>query len=322
MLKKTVRQTSEVNSRLQLNILPREILDWIFWVLLRKIIVILPQKVTYYIASILGGSLKTVQRSYLKSTYDKYSHILKEQPASLPFQKIINNGIINHIKKEIEVFYFPDMAKKVEKWISIDGKNNLDSALKINRGVILLHLHFGAIHIPILALGNLGYNITQVGVNPLFLSKNSKENMSYFARKVWEIKLFYEKILPADFIYIGTSMKKIFSCLKNNGIIDMAADGRKGSQDITTRFVGQNISFSLGPFRIAKKSGAIILPTFVIRNSNNTHKLIIESPIYPEGLDVEEMLGSFFKTAEGYVYKYPCHYIRMLKTLCTDKNIS
>lgn len=246
----------------------REMLGWFFWVIMRRIIMILPRQIAYLIAEVVGRSLYPIQRTYLNTTRQTLLLITENRSGSLTPPAIVRKAVVNHLKKEIEVFFFPQMARQeMTNWITIKDRANLDFALQRRKGAILLHLHFGAVHIPILALGLLGYPIAQVGVNQLFLSDNSSNHLSYFRRKVWETKFSYEKNLPAKFIYVGASPREIFSWLADNRIADIAADGRQGTNRMQCDFLGQTLSFSTGPFRIAKRVGAIIVPTFVIRPS-------------------------------------------------------
>ena len=98
----------------------------------------------------------------------------------------------------------------------------------------------------------------------------------------------------------------------------MAADGRQGTHRVQCDFLGQTVTFSTGPYRIAKKTGAIIIPTFTIRRPDNKNTLVFEVPLMPERLSIHEMLENFLTVAQRYVYNYPCHYVRMLKALKTD----
>ena len=67
-----------------------------------------------------------------------------------------------------------------------------------------------------------------------------------------------------------------------------------------------------GPFRIAERTGALVLPTFVVRQRAGTHRLVIEDPIAIEsdqdGESRKAGMARFLETFEAYVKRYPCHY--------------
>lgn len=100
----------------------------------------------------------------------------------------------------------------------------------------------------------------------------------------------------------------------------MAIDGRDGDSYVTVPFMGKTANFFPGSLRIASLTGASILPTFIIRQPDNTHKLIIERPFITENYQKREdflvcNMANLVAIFERYIVQYPDHFAMTVKLL-------
>jgi KDO2-lipid IV(A) lauroyltransferase len=101
--------------------------------------------------------------------------------------------------------------------------------------------------------------------------------------------------------------------LKQNGIICISADARRGHKFIAVPFLGHTNFFPTAMVSLAKLTGAAILPLFCIQESGDTVRLIIESPI-PIETDsdrercLEQTIIRYASLLESYIKKYPEQY--------------
>ena len=72
----------------------------------------------------------------------------------------------------------------------------------------------------------------------------------------------------------------------------VAGDGRYGTEWTPHTFLGRPATFSPGPWLIAHRTGALLLPTFVLRPQHGCkYRVIIETPLsLPYGADAETFL--------------------------------
>ena len=75
-------------------------------------------------------------------------------------------------------------------------------------------------------------------------------------------------------------------------------------------FFGQKASTAIGPAVLALRTGAPIVPVFIIRENDNTHTIIIEPEIEyePSGdpdRDIYTITSTFTRIIESYVRRYP-----------------
>jgi len=98
--------------------------------------------------------------------------------------------------------------------------------------------------------------------------------------------------------------------LRNNEILFVPLDQNFGSGGVYVEFFGQKAATATGPVVFAKRTNATILPMFIIRVTDDTHKIIIKEPlILEEGFDEQDTIYKSTKKItsmiEEYVRRYP-----------------
>lgn len=197
-------------------------------------------------------------------------------------------------------------AGNIGKYTSIKGIENIDLALLKGKGCILLHGHFGPAQFPLYALGLKGYPMNQI-YRPDEMKGSVVKNISQKIRKKNEDKI------PAKMIPITHFLRPAFEVLKKNEIVMMAGDGgsKLVGKFIPCKFFDQSVLFSTGPINLAKKTGAPVLPIFVIRENENRYRytIVIEKDLNLEfNTDRKEETFNtikFVKIFEKYVEQYP-----------------
>jgi len=218
----------------------------------------------------------------------------------------------------IESFFFgwhtPQRSADV---FDFAGTEHLDQALRGGRGAILLLCHYGANQLCMAALGHRGYPINQIGSAPEDWHRLVRIEPSRIERRVFDARLALERKLPAQFLYIEKSMRPVFDCLARNEILIMAFDGRAGSQWIHIPLFERNMNISTGPFTLARRAQAPILPLFMQRQSGARHRLTIHPPLpMGEGQQrdaaIREPAQAFARLMERYILERPGHYAGLL----------
>lgn len=298
---------------------------WFLWFPVRWATSFVPLKLVYRLGDFGGWLLYKFSGSSRKIMEEELKEILNEGKGlnSIEMNEIIRRTCKLWIKNRLEVLMYGRLTReKALRFISIESTENLDKALACNKGVILLIAHFGANKHVMPALGYNGYKINQVAGKPTDwkdqLGKLGKE-VSPMLAKALEKEFEVEQHLPANFIYIFESIRPIFKKLKDNEIVCFAVDGGGGENRVKVKFLGQEIQIPSGPFNIAKKTGASLVPAFIVRQKDDKHNLIIEKAIelksQKDNGDVTETVQEFMDILSEYVRKYPCHYLNKLKTM-------
>ena len=218
------------------------------------------------------------------------------------FSRVIT-GCFKHIGLTIvELIRFGHRPQEMLKRISVEGLEHLDQALSQGRGVVAVTAHLGNFPLMIGCLALKGYSSTVILKPP----RDQKLN-SYFSHR-------WENISGARIIYSMPRQQCIQESLKTlrgNGLLFILPDQNFGDDGrVFVPFFGRPAATGTGALVFARRSGAAVVPVFMIRQSDGTHKIIIEKPLdIQEAATEEEALlihtRKLTATIERYVRQYP-----------------
>jgi KDO2-lipid IV(A) lauroyltransferase len=182
---------------------------------------------------------------------------------------------------------------------TIQGREYLDAALARGKGVIGLSAHLG--NFPL-----MGAKLAQEGY--------SCASFIYGANEARAVRLFFDigrrlgiSLIPTSPSYV--SVRKSLKWLRENKVLCIQAD-RNSPQGVFVDFFGYPAATPIGPVVLAKRTGATVLPMFVVREMNSKHRIIFGPPVELEvtGNKEKDILvnsAKFTKIIESYVRKYP-----------------
>lgn len=281
------------------------------WYPLRIMINILPLRAAYAIGAAGGLLLYMLSGDKQKIMTIELKRIMPEKNSN-EINKIVRDSFINYCVSEMEVLLYPSLnADFVEKNIVIEGREYLDAALAHGRGVLLFQAHFGAFQMTMPVIGYSGYKMNQISASASLWKDNA--GVSRMQQKAYNIKARYEYTLPVRHISVKSSLRPVFSALGNNEIVGITIDGGGGNKTVSIDFLGRRANFQQGSADLAIRTGAAIVPAFIITEPGIKHRLILHPPIginLCSGRDdrIKETLQEFSRILEGYVFRYPSHY--------------
>lgn len=240
----------------------------------------------------------------------KRQRIIAEESIDIAFgdeksseeKKVIIKRCFEHFGNGMtEMFYYLSHPKEVEQKVIFEGKEYLDQACAKNRGVIAVTAHFGNFPLMMLACALKGYKTSSI-----IRHTRDEELSDYLERRRTQVglKTIYTK--PRQEC-VSNSLKE----LRDNGLLFVPIDQNFGSGGgVYVNFFGQKAATATGPAVFAMRTGAVILPMFIVRQKDYTHKIIIEPPIpLEEGSDEKEtILETMTKVTnliEQYIRRYP-----------------
>lgn len=227
-------------------------------------------------------------------------------------KEIIKRSLLISRKDLFETWMFPYLSKDMMNEIAyFDGKENLDNALTDGKGIIIMLTHFGFRKLILPALSYEGYKVHQLAAKPT--SWKLKDGYSSAHDKIMAIELECENTLPVNFIYLDKSLRPVFKALNNNEILVIAVDSPLGSKRTGVNFFKRTAFFSTTPMSLSLKTGAAVLPAFVIRDKDDKHRIVFEKPLMIRNYQktetgIEQSMIEYMEIFSRYVTKYPCHY--------------
>ncbi|MBI4949054.1 MAG: lysophospholipid acyltransferase family protein [Deltaproteobacteria bacterium] len=282
----------------------RDVLRLFVWYPLRWMILAMPIAAGFKVLRTMGGlhcAFSRGRKALLKENLRRIDPSMTDVMA----EEAVKEYFRNHYTDRLLIFIFPKFGKmEVGRFLSIEGIENLDWALKKGRGAILVHGHFGPVHLPLVALARLGYGMKQIGLP-------SDEGLSWIGRNVaFRLRLEYESLLPAEVIMADGFLRGAFKWLAGNGVIMITGDGsgtvRKVGRHSPFRLCGQSVEFPLGPALLSEKTGAELIPMFITPGDGKSlYRIVIETPIEKGEGGPEAMVSEFISRYERYIRKYP-----------------
>jgi lauroyl/myristoyl acyltransferase len=205
-------------------------------------------------------------------------------------------------------------ADTLPNFLTVNGQENLQAALSLKKGALILSPHAGNFMLPIAALSILGYNYTQYAARGLPPQEMIDANPHLVALNKWavatrEIREANEDALPAHYLTLHKSARDIFRTLKKNHAFGIAFDGRVGTKWVQVEYLGRMALLNSGPYRLSASTGAPIVPTFTHTPEGIAGVCDLGEPIYPEGRDWKEIMTTFLRERiEPWLSTHPEEY--------------
>lgn len=210
----------------------------------------------------------------------------------------------NFCKDMLEMIkYYGDPAP-IKSRVAISGREYLDRLMAERRGVILLSAHLGIFPLLCAKLGMEGYPIAVIYSemhNKLFNPVLPRMQRSLGIEPISDRQRY-------------ACVSKSISWLKKGGILFLQIDQSPPTEaGLPVSFFGYKTPTSRGPVSLAMRTGATILPAFIVREKSDHHRIIIDRPFTlklagDNNEDIINNLESLSKITEDYIRQYPTHW--------------
>ncbi|MCM8800841.1 MAG: lysophospholipid acyltransferase family protein [Candidatus Omnitrophica bacterium] len=254
---------------------------------------ILPLKVAYKIAVILSDLHYLFADKDRKAVKENLMAIFPEK-SEKEIKRIRIRMFRNFAKYLVDFFRFSKLdINYIKKNIKLENIHYIDEALKKKKGVIALTAHIGNWELGGVIIALLGYPIWAVAL------PHKHKNVDRFFNYQREKKGI--RVIP-----LGKAVRQCLKLLKENKIIALVGDRVFTERGVVLDFFGKPTIFPEGPVIFALKTGAVIVPGFMIRNADDTFTLRIEKPI-ELGLNntSQEVIQNYKLIFEDYIRRYP-----------------
>jgi KDO2-lipid IV(A) lauroyltransferase len=246
---------------------------YFMWYPLRITIKRLPLRIIYMIGTAGGYLLYHISKDKKRTMAEELKIIMPGNKRSA-IMEIIRSSFINYCVSEIEVLLYPFLSKDlIKKMVTLEGKEHLDDALSRGKGVLLFQAHFGAFQMVMPAIGYNGYKMNQISASASIWKESTT---SAIQKKTFDIKAKYEYTLPVRHIPVESTLRPVFRLLKKNEIVGITVDGGGGRNVTSIRFLGRDANFQQGAADLALRTGAAVVPAFIITERALRHRLIID----------------------------------------------
>ena len=194
----------------------------------------------------------------------------------LAFGEKLNKAQVEEIARKSLQNFFHDFveiaialvtkAEDLRSEIPIEGLENLDAALAKGRGVIALGAHLGNFFLAGTRLATENY--------PTYVLINQPRNgqfarfMDNYRLKVWQKTIHARPRREA--------WRELNRVLRRNQLAVVIADEYRSNSGIHVPLFGRTVLARRGPATLALRTGAAVVPIYLVHDQNHRLKLIVE----------------------------------------------
>ncbi|MGB9627516.1 MAG: lysophospholipid acyltransferase family protein [Thermodesulfobacteriota bacterium] len=252
-----------------------------------------------------------------KIALNNLSLVLGKEKTSEEIEHICRETFKNIGKDMIEMGRCLDYdAVYLKNTIQLEGKEYLDQALTLGKGVIALSAHFGNFPLMCVRLVKEGYPFSLVARDP------ENPRLARFIASARE-RIGMESIPDKPRM---TCVSRCLTALKQNRVLFIQIDQNAPATEAWVDFFGYLVPTFKGPIIFSLRTGAPILPMFILRESDQLHRILIHPPYELKltgntAQDVLENIGHLTKIVESVIQKHPEHWWWIHKRFKRAKNI-
>ena len=205
---------------------------------------------------------------------------------------------VNFAKYLVDFFRFEKLDKKfLSEKVKVVGRENLDNALKGDKGVIALTAHIGNYELGGAVISLLGYRFNAVALD----HKNRLVNDFFVGQRVRT---------GVKVISLGSTLRRCYEVLRKGEVVALVGDRDFSNHGIVTEFFGRKTLIPKGPAAFYVRAGASIVPGFLIRTPDDSFELRFEPPISYHAIgnvetDEKKVTDLCVEAIEDYIKRYP-----------------
>lgn len=257
----------------------------------------LPLKAVYAVAAFLARMQYAFSRKDRLIVYGNLRAIFPDKDEK-EIARLAKEVFENFAKYLGDFFRFEKIDKKfLAGNVKVTGRENLDEALKKGKGAIALSAHIGNYELGGAVISLLGYRFNAVAldhdnklINDFFIGQRARTGVQVISLK--------------------SVLRNCFNALAKGEVLALLGDRDFSNHGIVTDFFGKKTMLPKGPAAFSLKTGAPIVPGFLLRMPDDTFELMFDKPISYRATgdreaDEKEVTGLCVKVMEDYIRRYP-----------------
>lgn len=279
---------------------------FIGWLALRAcslIAKVVPGRYIYSFARMVGRLGYRLASRQRKTALESLAIAFGKEKTVREIERIAKDCFIGMAKSGIELVYLPGKPELVASRVRLERREHLEKAFSKGKGVILVSAHFGNFPLMLLRLSLEGYRAGGI-MRPMKDTRVEK----FFARMrdKYNIKTIYS--IPRRACVVNS-----LRSLRDNELLFIPLDQNFGTGGVFVDFFGRKAATATGPVVLAQRTGAAVVPCFIVREKDDSHRIIFEPPLeLMQGNNDEETITLNIQKITGiiesYIRRYPAEW--------------
>ena len=279
---------------------------YLLFVVARLVIPLLPERLSYWLATAAGDLLARLPLSNRQAVEDNLRHILGPSVAPSVLQRTVREVYRTSVRNYVDMFRIPHIRlEDLERQVLIQGEHHFETAHRRGKGVIVATMHLGnfSLLVQMAARRNLPMMVL---VEPLHPERLFRLVAGLRASKGLIM-------MPAS----PGGVKAAIRVLKDGGLVGIATDRDIQHRGALVEFCGAVTRLPVGAVELALRTGAALLPAYGVRLGYRRHAILVEPALeLPEprpGERTAEMqavaLQHLAQVNEVYLRRYPGQWV-------------
>ncbi len=232
-----------------------------------RLALFLPRRVVYFLGEKIGIAYAMSQDKEKNAVRENLCQILGREIAQKELETMTPQVYINFARYLIDFLRVPKVNHSfIDRYVSFEGIEEVDRALEKKKGCLLLTAHIGSWEIGGAILAELGHPMEVIALS----HKNPWINQFFLRQRL-------SKGIRS--IPVRTALKGALAGLRQNHVVAILGDRDYTCQGIPVRFLGKTVSLPRGTAYLAIRTGAPIVPIFVLREKEDCFRLLCKKPI-------------------------------------------
>lgn len=279
------------------------IFSWLGLIFCSLIIKVMPRIWLYSFAKVIAKLGYLIAFKQRKIALENLSLAFEQDKSKQEIKQIAKDCFTFMAKSGVELIFLMDRPALLRKCVQIEGKENLDTALSKGKGVVLVSAHFGNFPLMLARISLEGYKTAGI-MRPMRDSR---------VEKIFQLKRQRLKIKTIHSIPRKTCVENTIHSLRNNELVCIQLDQNFGTAGVFVDFFGRKAATATGPVVLAQRTKATILPCFILRQKDDTHKIIFEPALaLKESKSNKDTviinIQKLTNIIESYIRRYPAEW--------------
>ena len=212
-----------------------------------------------------------VRPKYLRAIKGNYARILELPPEHREVRRVAWRMESEHAYHWIDFFRWSQLPPEtlVAQVVAVEGEEHFAAARRSGRGTLLLTAHMGNPEVGAMAMGTHFEAVHVLYWRDRFATAEEFRTRARLRGNVHGI--------PVD--ASPFSVVPALRILESGGIVAAHGDRDFNDQGWPVEFFGATASFPPGPFLLAARSGALLVPTFFLLTPERSFRVIYEAAI-------------------------------------------
>ncbi len=226
----------------------------------------LPMPFSTWIARRIGDSFYLFLPLRKKVALDNLNIAFKDSLSPPQKNRIVRETFRNLATSLMEFFRTPSMLAEASQRFEIEGTENLDKALEKGNGVIFVVSHLGSWEYLAFLFYLRDYSCAAV----------VREIRNHYIYQWIQALRIRTKMRPIDRVH---SVREILRTLKKNHLVAVLIDQWAGRDGLWMDFFSEKTSTTSLPVRLARKTGAALIPGYCVRTALGRYKIIVKPEV-------------------------------------------